>query len=127
MDCSKHTRQQWVSKFTSGWCATGKMMWHWGNRLTASCQLFNAEVENTYHIMARQAVGALNAWETSAVKLEEWLDCHETCPDLNKLVMNIVMNWKLGRPIDIHNDIYCDGVRRVMQSQKEVGWRLFLD
>ena len=66
----------------------------WGNRLTASCPLCNAEVEDTDHILSCQAVGALNEWETSAAKLEEWLDSHDICPDLSKLVMNIVRNWK---------------------------------
>ena len=41
--------------------------------------------------------------------------------------MDIVRNWKTGRDIEMHDDIYFDGVVIVMQARKYIVWRLFLD
>ena len=69
IDCSTLIREEWVSKFTSGWCATGKMIRCWGNRLTAPCPLCNAEVEDTYHILPCQAVGGFKRMGNTSSKI----------------------------------------------------------
>ena len=127
MKNSTHTRQQWVSKFSSGWCATGKVMKIWGKRLTSSCPRCNAPVEDTDHVLLCQAEGAIKEWNTSTDTLEEWLDSSGACPDLSILVLNIVKHYKLDIPIPLHDNVSFDGVVRVFHSQRRIGWRLFLD
>ena len=123
----KPNRQHWVSKFTSGWCATGKMMHIWKQRLTSSCPRCNSADEDNTHILACKSIGAMHEWEKSMIRIKEWLDSNNTCPDLKKLVLNIIHNWKLKRRIQLHEDIEFDGIREVFEQQKSIGWRLFLD
>ena len=123
----KPNRQQGVSKFTSGWCATGKMMHVWKQRLTPSCPRCNTAVEDNTHILSCTSNGALQEWERSTVKIKEWLDTNKSCPDLKKFVLNIIRNWKLNRSILIHDEIEFDGIREVFKTQQAIGWRLFLD
>ena len=120
-------RQHWVSKFTSGWCATGKMMHIWKQRLTSSCPRCNSANEDNTHILSCKSVGAMHEWKKSMVRIKEWLENNNTCPDLKKLVLNIIRNWKLRRKIQLHDNIEFDGIKEVFKVQKEIGWRIFLD
>ena len=53
MKNTKRGRQPWISKFMSGWCATGKMM-------KIACPRYNAAVEDNTHILLCQAAGVVN-------------------------------------------------------------------
>ena len=85
MKNSTHARQQWVSKFSPGRCATGKVMKIWGKRLTSSCHRCDAPVDDTDHVLLCQAEGAIKEWNTSTDTLEEWLDSFERHPSRNSL------------------------------------------
>lgn len=56
---SKIGHQQWISKYTSRWCATGEMMRVWGKRVTSTCPRFNAPVEDNTYMLRCQSEGAL--------------------------------------------------------------------
>ena len=58
MKNNTHNRHQWVSKFTSGWCATSKAMKIWGKRLTSVCPRCNHPIEDIDHILSYQATSA---------------------------------------------------------------------
>ena len=120
MEKNNHTRQQWLSKFTSDWCATGKVMKIWRKRLTSSCPRCNAPVEDTNHILLCQSDGAMMEWDTATDTLEEWLDSSGTCLDLSILVLNIVKHWKVELPIPLHDNVLFDGEVRVFNSQREI-------
>ena len=47
-------------------------------------------------------------------------------PDLAKLVINILTNFKSGYAIILHDETFFDGVGKVFDAQRRIGWRLFL-
>ena len=127
MKNTKHGRQQWISKFTSGWCATGKMMKTWGKRISSACPRCNTAIEDNNHILLCKAVEAVKVWDESKSKLNDYLDYTNTCPDLALLIINIIDNWKRGTEIQIQEGDLFDGIKELFRAQKRVGWRLFLD
>ena len=127
MKNTKHGRQQWISKFTSGWCATGKMMKIWGKRISSACPRCNTAIEDNNHILRCKAVGAVKVWDESKSKLNDYLDYTNTCPDLALLIINIIDNWKRGTAIQLQEGELFDGIKDLFRAQMSVGWRLFLD
>ena len=79
---SKPGRQQLVSRFIYGWCATWKTMRVWGKNITAACPRCNVIIEDTNHILLYKSQGAINECSYYAVKLKEWMYSNTSCPDI---------------------------------------------
>ena len=78
------------------------------------------------HILECTSVGAKLAWDASVGKLKEWFDSSNSCPALSDLVLTIVGNFKNKDKIT-PNDYYSfEGVEKVFQKQKDIGWRLVI-
>ena len=82
----------------------------WDRRLVANCPRCNHTVEDNSHILRCQVDGALEVWKLSVDKVQAWMDSNHTCPDLAKLVINILTNFKSGYAIILHDEIFFDGV-----------------
>ena len=124
--CSIHQRH-WVSKFVSGWCATGKTMRRRGERVTASCPRCNHKNEDATHILTCRATSAVLEWDESTVRMKEWLDSHNSCPDLSKLIVATMQGWKAKAPIEYTPEYDFDGMERLINCQSKIGWRSFWD
>ena len=120
----RQARRQWVSKFVSGWCATGKMMNIWKQSLTALCPRYNQAVEDNLHILKCLSDRSMDVWDKSVVKVKEWLDSNGTCPDLRSLIVQILHNWKRGEIIELKEDSDFEGTPQVYRTQKIIGRRL---
>ena len=59
------SRQYWISKFSSGWCGTGKMLNIRRERLTAACPICNYKTEDTTHISDFKSIWAKPVWDAS--------------------------------------------------------------
>ena len=70
------------------------MMKVWEQRLISKFPPYNTAVEDKNHISVCQEEGAILEWENYMSSLKEWLDTHESCPDLAKLILNVVASWK---------------------------------
>ena len=123
----RRPRQQWVTKFVSGWCGTGKMMKRWKQRVTAACPRCGHRVEDCTHVLECEAAGAVAEWEIATRKMQEWLQCQDSCPALAALVIRVLTNWKDKSPVQYDSELDFPGMQRLMQSQTQIGWRLFLD
>ena len=63
----------------------------WDKRLVAKCLRCDHLVEDNDHILRCQADEALEVWKLSVDKVQAWMDSNHTCPDLAKLVINILL------------------------------------
>ena len=87
-------RRRRVSKFVSGWCATGKMMHRWDKRIVASCPRCNCPIENVDHVLNCPAEGATAMWDCSITKVQEWLGSNQNSPDFSILVLNALSSFR---------------------------------
>ena len=55
--------------------------------------------------------------------LKEWMVQRKTCPDLGKILLTIIDQWRYNRHVT--NDIYCEFERckNIFISQQMIGWR----
>ena len=60
------------------------------------------------------------------IKLEMWLDGNKTCPDISKLLLQILDQWRSGNNVSGLKDFDFDGVEDIFISQKQIGWRPLL-
>ena len=99
MKAVKVSRRHWVSKFESGMCGSGKIMKIWKQRLVDNCPRCNALCETPSHIITYPSSSANVTWEKSMVKLTEWLKLNKTCPDIVRLILHGMTNWRQGEEI----------------------------
>ena len=102
-------------------------MKRWDKTLVALCPRCGQHIEDDTHILKCQDTGAVETWDASVGKVQAWMDANSTCPDLAQLVHSLLINFKSGRAVELHDDILYDGVKRVFEAQCRIGWRLMLD
>ena len=123
MDAVTTKRQQWVTKFESGCCATGKMMHIWKQRLIPNCPRCNAAVEDSSHILQCPSASSMTVWETSMDKIKQWLIDTHTCPDLSKILITALAQWKQGKDIVQPNNLQGERSYILWKEQLRIGWR----
>ena len=96
-------------------------------RVTASCPRCNHRKEDASHILSCRAASAVLEWEESTVRMQEWLDSHNSCPDLSKLIIRAMQGWKAKEKITYTEDYDFDGINRLIDCQSKIGWRSFWD
>lgn len=74
MRLSSIQHRHWVSKFVSGWCATGKTMRKRKERVTVFCPCCNCRNKDATHVLECKAVSAVVDWKESTVHMKDWLD-----------------------------------------------------
>ena len=82
--------KNWVTKFESGVCGTGRMMKRWNQRVIDNCPRCGVANEDTNHILKCPSASAQTVWKDSLLTLDEWLQTKKTCPDLRKLLLHIL-------------------------------------
>ena len=55
------------------------------------------------------------------------MDANFICPDLAQLVHSLLINFKSGQAVELHDGIPYDGVKSVFEAESRIGWRLILD
>ena len=114
-------RRHWVTKFESGMCGTGKMMKLWRKRLVDNCPRCGEKNETPTHILTCKSATACKVWAKSMVKLETWLDRNKTCPDISKLLIQMLDQWRSGETVSGLKVFDFDGVEDIFNSQKQIG------
>lgn len=113
--------RQWVSTFVSGWCVIGKTMRQRGEWVTSSCPRCNHRKRETTHVLDCKAAVSITEWEVSTVHMKEWMDSHNSCPDLRKLII------KTMQPILYTSDYDFDWMDRLLDCQGKIGCHSFWD
>ena len=123
MKSATNTRRKWVTKFESGTCGTGRMMKLWKQRVIDNCPRCGSPNETTTHVLQCKSESATATWESSLAELENWLRDNKTCPDLRKLLVQAIDQWRLGaevKNLETFEFEHCEGV---YAAQRQIGWR----
>ena len=84
-------------------------------------------MEDNTHILECKAAGTMMEWNIASKKMNAWLDYASLCLELARLVMRALGNWKEKTPVIYDSAQDYPGVRRLLQVQENISWRLFLD
>ena len=117
------SRRHSVSKFESGMCASGKMMKIWKLRLVDNCPRCNAVGESTTHILQCTSQSARTLWNKSIEDLTNWLVENHSCPDIARLLLQIIDQWRRGEVVTMIKDFEFDGIQSIFDKQALIGWR----
>jgi hypothetical protein len=119
-------RRHWVSKHSSGFCGTSKMMYRWKQRISNLCPRCNTEVEDATHVWQCQDPRATAVWVQSIANLKVWLQTQCTDPGIIKVLCAKLLAWQCGstEPIPVAT---VDGLQDVVQKQDEIGWQSLLE
>jgi hypothetical protein len=117
------TRRHWVTKFEAGICGTGRMMKLWKQRVIDNCPKCREPNETTTHVLQCKSEATNAIWEKSLESLEGWLRENNTCPDIKRLLLQILNQWRLGQVVQNITDIEFESCEGVFRAQKEIGWR----
>ena len=116
-------KRHWLTKFESGICGTGRMMKIWKQRVVDNCPRCGAANETTTHILQCPCKSACEVWDASLESLEEWLIKKKTCPDLRRLLVQILNQWRQGKEVSDITNYDFEGCTKVFPSQHTIGWR----
>ena len=84
-------------------------------------------MEDNTHILKCKATGARVEWDLACKKVDDWLANASSCPELVRPMSRALKNWKGKTPVIYDSELDYPGVRKVLQAQEKLGWRLFLD
>ena len=102
-------------------------MKRWKQRVTVACPRCRHRVEDSTHVLECKAAGAVAEWTVATHKMQQWLHSQDSCPALAELVIRVLTNWKDKAPVVYDSELDFPGMQRLLQSQLQIGWRLFLD
>ena len=107
-------------------CGSGKMMKIWKQMLVDNYPRCEVANETPTHILKLKSTVACEVSAKSMAKLEDWLDANKTCPDIRRLLVQIMDQWRSGEEVVGLSTFDFDGVKEIFNSQKQIGWRLVL-
>jgi putative intracellular protease/amidase len=126
MKAAKTSRRHWVSKHTSGFCATGRMMKRRQQRVTDECPRCHQANEDADHIWRCQDPRALEIWKSSIDTLESWLRRQNTAPGIITAICSGLLAWHRDAPRPPITDTFV-GVQSTAAAQDELGWQSLLE
>ena len=66
---------------------------------------------------------AQTLWTKSIADLTNWLVENHTCPDITRLLIQIINQWRRGDVITMIQDFEFDGIETIFDKQAQIGWR----
>jgi hypothetical protein len=115
-------RRQWVSKHTSGFCGTSKMMLLWRQRATDLCPGCLTVQEDATHVWQCQD----QVWKKAIGALKLWLLEQQTEPGIIRVLCAKLLAWQSGSTEQIPIGTF-EGLPAVVQRQDEIGWQSLLE
>ena len=123
MKSVKLSRRNWVTKFESGFCGTGRMLKIWKQRVIDNCPRCGAPNETTTHILQCTSESAQSTGKEAVIQLEAWLLQKKTCPDLRKLLVHMINSWRVGHLVTDKVSCEFEWCKTVFEAQQRIGWR----
>jgi hypothetical protein len=115
--------QRWISKTTSGFCATGVMMHRRKERSTPECPRCGMR-EDVEHIW-RCTHDTADLWQKSLESLKHWLSEHRTHPELQDTIIRGLNGWRTGNGVPLTSQV--PWIQEVLTKQYKCGWRNFFE
>jgi len=90
--------RRWTSKFTTGFCATGRRMIQLKKRATADCPRCGSPNEDTDHILQCPEVESQQLWDSAIQQLRENLRENDTDPSIIEDLSEGIDAWRRNVP-----------------------------
>jgi hypothetical protein len=116
-------RRHWRSKTTTGFCATGRMMYRRKEHETDECPRCGAP-ENVEHIWKCEK-DTQELWNKAMQGVREWLVSYRTHPELARSIIQGIQSWRNNTSTGAESSI--PWVRDIVNKQNECGWRNFFE
>jgi hypothetical protein len=115
--------QRWISKTTSGFCATGVMMHRRKERSSPACPRcgMREDVEHIWRCMRDTS----ELWTKALENLRHWLTEHGTHPDLRDIIIKGLKGWRDGDGALLSSNV--PWIQEVITQQSKSGWRNFFE
>ena len=98
MKSMQQHRQHWLSKHTSGFCGTGKMMVRRKERTSAKCPRCDYAVEDSKHVLQCRGIGTEEVWNKQITEVKAWMENTDTEPTIQHALLAGVHAWRQGEP-----------------------------
>ncbi len=121
-----HTRKVFSSKWSTGFCATGRSMERWQCREVSNCPFCQQTNENTLHILRCQHAEATSSWTDAIDTFNNKLFTIDTSPMLRHYIQ-LELNWWRNHPNTLPPHIIPPPLREAITQQRSIGWRYFLE
>jgi hypothetical protein len=118
------SRQIWISKHVTGFCATGNNMLRRKARSTAQCPRCRYD-ETPEHVWTCRGSDAPIIWEKSLTRLKDWLQENSTHPEMSKAIIAYLEGWRNGQQESVR--ISQEWIGQAFSNQSTLGWRNFLE
>ena len=118
-------RSRWYSKFTSGFCGTGKMLKRYAFQDHSNCPRCNEPSEGTSHVLQCKHSSAEEHRTKSVEELMIWMDKSKVDPEISYVTRTIIMSWCEQRPI--HTPQGNSTIDQAFRQQSLIGWKNFVE
>jgi hypothetical protein len=115
--------QRWVSKTTSGFCATGVMMHQRKERQTPNCPRCG-QVEDVQHIWVCKH-DTRKIWDKALENLRSWMMTQGTHPDVIANIIKGLSGWHNGTTEKLFSAV--PWIQQALDNQDKSGWRNFFE
>ena len=122
----KTTRQRNLSKWISGWIASGKNMKRWNKRYKGDCPFCGHENEDNIHILHCSHDVPTQSWKTLLSEYDVRLAKLKTCYALRKAIILDLRAWRNNKrypPTSNMDDL----LRSAIEEQRRIGWKTYLE
>ena len=117
----KNTKQRNLSKWMSGWIASGKNMKRWNKRYKGNCPFCGYENEDSSHIIHCAHDDPTNTWKALLATYDVTLAKLKTCYALRKAIILDIQAWREKKDFSsIHH--LDDSLKLAIQEQCQIGW-----
>jgi hypothetical protein len=123
LQASPSARQMWVTKMTTGFCATGAMMHRRRERNSAACPRCG-QLETVEHVWKCDFDTSI-IWNKAMDSLSAWLTENGTHPELQRQIILGLQQWRSNDPSTTSSTI--PWIQTVIQKQQEFGWGAFFE
>ena len=111
-----------MTKLLSDNAPTNSNMVLWGYRTCEKCPRCGAEIETADHVIGCNDPLAVDVFDASLKKLNEWLIKQQTEPVLRQRIIVTLRNWKRGTPEPLRAVWWDD----LWEEQEMIGWHRFM-
>jgi hypothetical protein len=123
MKTTPTSRQHWVSKTISGFCATGRMMQRRRERDSDACPRCG-EPETVQHIW-KCKFDTDELWESSMQGVRNWLTINNTHPEMIRVIIESLNRWRTEDNVPVLTHI--PWLQGLIDKQKACGWQNFFE
>ena len=119
------SRSHFISKWSSHTLGVGKVIKRWQHRPFSLCPFCEARDEDTYHVFTCPHKNSIKQWALKCMKFVSVLEKIDTCSYAISAIRRCLIQWRLQQDVTIYDHLYPPDLRKVLQSQHQIGWNFF--